>query len=110
MSLALRALSRWREWARLVACAAQRVLGGRARVYVAGGAAEDRLTLLSDVDVVVALKREPGFKEAAAVRARVLEEAERLGLPLHAPVEIHVVGPEGLARYRALVEIECGER
>jgi hypothetical protein len=74
------------------------------------GAAEGRLTVLSDVDVVVVLPGDPGFREAAEARARILEAAERLGLPLYAPVELHIVGPRGFERYKRgrLVRLYAG--
>ena len=65
-----------------------------------GGAAEDRLTVLSDIDILIVLPRGPGFREAAGLRARILEAAEKLGLPLYAPVELHIVGEEELEKYR----------
>ena len=52
----LRLLARWRELAGIVAKACREVFGERCRaVYVAGGAAEDRLTVLSDIDVLWSL-------------------------------------------------------
>jgi predicted nucleotidyltransferase len=63
-----------------------------------GGAAEGRLTILSDIDVVIALPYEPSREETIDLIEKVFEEAEEQGLPLHAPVELHVVGPRGLQR------------
>ncbi len=68
------------------------------KVYLAGGAAEGRLTVLSDIDIVVVLPHEPAFEEAVRLRARIVEEAEKLGVPLYAPVELHIVGPRGLEK------------
>ncbi len=99
MSLTLKALRDWRRIACIVAEAARRVTGAR-EVYIAGGAAAGRLTVSSDIDVVVPLPREPSLEEAAELRARIIEEAEKLGLPAYAPVEIHLVGPQRLERYR----------
>jgi len=33
------------------------------------------------------------------LRAKILEEAENQGLPLHAPVELHIISSEGLEEY-----------
>ena len=88
--LILRELLNWRKHAEIIAEAVRRV-APRARVYVFGGAAEGRLTVRSDVDVAVVLEDELGLEEAVELRAKILEEAERLGLPLHAPVEIHII-------------------
>ena len=99
-------LRRWREYAMLVACAVEKVVSN-ALVFVAGGAAEDRLTISSDIDVVVVLPHRPSFEEAVDLRTRILEEAEKLGLPLTAPVEIHLVGQEDLKHYKTLERVKC---
>ena len=90
----------------LVACAVREVVPN-ARVFLTGGAAEGRLTVSSDIDVVVVLQHEPTFEEAAEIRAKILEEAEKLGLPIFAPVELHIVGNASLRRYRTLEPVEC---
>jgi len=97
--LILRDLARWRRLAEIVAGAVKSV-NPDAKVYVAGGAAENRLTVLSDIDVVVVLPREPDHGERIALMERVFEEAEKRGLPLHAPIELHVIGPEKLRELR----------
>ncbi|RLE83814.1 MAG: hypothetical protein DRJ67_11595 [Thermoprotei archaeon] len=50
-----------------------------AEVYLAGGAAEGRLTVLSDIDVLIVPPEKPGFSQAIEIRVRVLEKAEKLG-------------------------------
>ena len=97
--LYLRLVSTWRRMAELVARAAKR-LYPEARVYVVGGAAEGRLTALSDVDVLVVLPWEPGPRERVEVKLRVMEEAFRLGLPIDYPVDLHVAGPRLYEHYR----------
>jgi len=94
----LRCLSRWRELVNIVKMAVEKVRPD-AEVYVVGGAAEDRLTILSDIDVVVVLEEEPSFEKASELRAKILEEAEKLGLPLYAPVELHIVSKKDFDRY-----------
>ncbi|ABW02260.1 nucleotidyltransferase domain-containing protein [Caldivirga maquilingensis] len=91
-------LREWREWARAVAEAVKRVRGD-AEVYVIGGAVEGRLTVLSDIDVLIALPQSPSLQEAAKLRAEVWVEMERMGLPPHLPIELHIIGTEQLARY-----------
>ena len=39
------------------------------------------------------------FNEAVELRSRILEEAEKLGLPLYAPIELHIIGKEELRKY-----------
>ena len=97
----LRIIHEWRRYAHVVARAVKQVVP-EAKAYLAGGAAENRLTVLSDIDILVVLPRRPGFREAAELRARILEEAEKLGLPLYAPVELHIVGEEDLEKYRRM--------
>ncbi|MEM4970842.1 MAG: nucleotidyltransferase domain-containing protein [Sulfolobales archaeon] len=91
-------LARWRELAAIVARAAKMVEPG-AEVYVVGGAAENRLTILSDIDVVIALPEEPDHDRIIDLEAKIFEKAEELGLPLHAPVELHIVGPRSLQKF-----------
>jgi len=110
VSLWLKALGRWREFAAIVACAVQKALP-QARVYLTGGAAEKRLTVASDIDVVVVVgEKTPEFEEAVEIRAKVMEEAEKLGLPLYAPIDLHIVGEKDLKRYQALKPIKCREK
>lgn len=97
----LRIIREWRRYAHIVAKAVKQVVP-EAKVYLVGGAAENRLTVLSDIDILVVLPHRPGFGEAAGLRARILEAAEKLGLPLYAPVELHIVGEEDLERYRRM--------
>ena len=89
----------WRRMARVVAEAAQSLYPG-ARVYVIGGAAEDRLTAVSDVDVLLVLPWEPGPRERLRIKIRVMEEAFRRGLPLDYPIDLHVAGPRSVEAYR----------
>ena len=60
-----------------------------AEVYVVGGAAEGRLTILSDVDVLVCVKKEG--EDLRELRKQILVKAmDKYGLPWDYPVEIHV--------------------
>lgn len=40
-------------------------------VYLTGGAAENRLTILSDIDIVVVLPEKPSFEEAVKLRVKI---------------------------------------
>ncbi|KSW12635.1 hypothetical protein CF15_01045 [Pyrodictium occultum] len=95
----MRLLAGWRSYIEAVRRAVEKTVPG-ARLYLAGGAAEGRLTVASDIDVLVVLPRRPSYTEAVELRARILEEAERQGLPLYAPVELHIIGSEDLEGYR----------
>jgi len=100
--------STWREAATVVARVAKRLYPG-AKVYVIGGAAENRLTALSDVDVLVVLPWDPSPSERLEAKKRIMLGAFDEGLPLDYPIDLHVTGPEGLKqclRYvRRMVEI-----
>ncbi|MGC8983384.1 MAG: nucleotidyltransferase domain-containing protein [Desulfurococcaceae archaeon] len=87
-------LKMWRKAAEVIAKAAEEA-GLRAEVYVVGEAAEGRLTVLSDVDVVIAVHGEPSADEAKGIRRLVLRlTIDHYGLPWDYPVEVHVMGYE----------------
>lgn len=91
-----RRLQQWREYVQKIFAAVRDVLGGSIEVYVFGGAAEDRLTALSDIDVAIVLPKEPSPRERLRIKQRVFARAvDAYGLPWDYPVEIHVVGPKG---------------
>ncbi len=90
--------STWRKAAAIVAKAA-RTLYPEARVYVFGGAAEDRLTATSDVDILVVLPEDPSPAERLKAKIDIMLRAFDLGLPLHYPIDLHVVGPKGFKEY-----------
>jgi len=92
-------VSTWRRAAEITARAAKRLYPG-ARVYVIGGAAENRLTATSDVDVLVVLPWEPGPRERLQAKLRIMEEAFRSGLPLDYPIDLHIAGPASLEKYK----------
>ena len=87
-------LRRWREAVEAIAKAV-RDLGVKAELYVIGGAAESRLTILSDIDVLLCLKEELGPEDLWALRRRVLGVAmDKYGLPMDYPVELHIQDKE----------------
>ena len=71
-----------------------------AEVYLFGGAAEGRLTILSDVDVLVVFREKLTTEKRVEVLARLWEELERSGVPPYYPLDIHVVGRDELDAYR----------
>jgi len=95
----LRLLTAWRRYVAAVVAAVQK-LYPQARVYVIGGAAEGRLTALSDIDVLVVLPWEPSGKEKLHVSRTIYETAVEHGLPWDYPLNLHVTGPRGFERYR----------
>ena len=94
----LRILMGWRKYVKVVAEAVKAAIP-EVKIYVTGSAVEDRLTVESDIDVLVVLPHRPSFAEAVELRAKILEEEERLGFPLYVPIELHIIGEEELKRY-----------
>ena len=103
-------LRRWREYAEAIARAV-RELAPRARIYVVGSVARGRYTVMSDIDILVVLPRDAGISDRRRFAKEVLIVAmDRFGLPIDAPVEIHVVfeGEEGAYLREGYVEIDAG--
>lgn len=90
-------LKKWRVWAELVAKACLEVLGGECRgVYVVGGAAEDRLTVLSDIDVVIVVDnaKHASLDTILAVK----KKASELGLSDEVPLDLKILVQEEFTR------------
>jgi len=77
----LRILLNWRKYVRIIYRAIKSVIPD-AEVYVIGGAAENRLTTMSDIDILVVLSEKPSFNEAVEFCMKIMEKAEELNLPL----------------------------
>jgi predicted nucleotidyltransferase len=105
----LRARLMWRCYVALLAEAAREVLGGT-EVYVFGSAVEGRLTADSDIDVAVVMQSPPvEGSRRAELTARILEAAERRGVPWWYPFEIHLLLPGGLELLEArFVRVDWG--
>jgi predicted nucleotidyltransferase len=66
-----------------------------AEVYLIGGAAEGRLTVLSDVDVLVVIKRGLDTESLNEFRRAIYARAvDVYNLPWDCPVEIHIMTGE----------------
>lgn len=97
----LRNLNRWRTYVNIIARVVKEI-SPDAEVYLIGGAAENRLTVLSDIDILVALPHEPSLEEALRLKTMIFEKAEEQGLPPYAPIELHITSIKTLHRYRGL--------
>jgi predicted nucleotidyltransferase len=85
-------LRRWREAVKAVERAAKDV-NKEAKVYVIGGAAEGRLTVESDVDVIVCIPVSADEDEARRLRREIIKRAiDVYGLPWDYPIELHLYG------------------
>jgi len=90
----LKYLRVWREAVKAVARAVKD-LDPLAEVYVVGGAAENRLTVLSDIDIVVIPSRPLDSEAANRLRREVYARVtDFYNLPWDYPVEIHVMQRE----------------
>ncbi len=104
-------LRRWRELAAIVAAACREVLSESClEVYVVGGAAEGRLTALSDIDVVAVLDRPVRGPEALDLIVGIMEAAMDMGLPEEAPIDLKLLSTEEFEAlrgraYRAAVRV-----
>lgn len=98
-------LSRWREYALKVARAAKDIVPD-AKVYVIGGVAENRVTVLSDIDILIVVPGNRGDRGELTVR--ILERAiDVYGLPWDAPVELHIAFGDEEKMYKG-VRVEIG--
>ncbi len=95
----LELISTWRDVAKIVARVAKRLYPG-CKVYAFGGAAEDRLTALSDLDILIVLPYEPSPRERLEVKKRIVLEAFEEGVPWDYPLDLHVTGPQGFKNYK----------
>ena len=95
----LKLLKAWRTVALRAAAAIKRIYP-QAEVYLFGGAAEGRLTALSDVDLAVIIE-EVG-DDRGEILARIWEELEKEGIPQYYPLEIHVLSRDEMARLRGI--------
>jgi len=83
-------LRKWRELAKVVAKACKEVLGRECiNVYVVGGAAEDRLTVLSDIDIAI-IVGDPELKNIETI-VTIKRKSEELGIPTEAPIDIKIL-------------------
>lgn len=82
-------LRNWRKAAEAVARAAREIRHD-AKVYVIGGAAEGRLTVESDVDLVVCIPS-ASREELSSLMKEIMRRAIDLhGLPWDYPIELHM--------------------
>lgn len=95
----LKLLSKWRSVVARAARAIKRACPD-AEIYLFGGAAEDRLTILSDIDLAVVL--ESLSRDRADLLAEIWRLLEEEGIPLHYPLEIHVLDKREFERLKGL--------
>ena len=93
----LRELLKWRHYVDIFAKAVKKVFGDKAEVYVFGSAVENKLTVDSDIDILIVLDEVP---KSGLERAKLVEEmwriAEEMGIPWWYPIEAHLATQEEL--------------
>jgi len=88
----------WRDSVEKVAKAVKD-LEPLAEVYVVGGVAEGRLTVLSDVDVVIVVDKDFNASDVNMLRRSVYVRAVDLyGLPWDYPIDIHIMSRDEFTR------------
>ncbi|WP_243671158.1 nucleotidyltransferase domain-containing protein [Vulcanisaeta sp. JCM 16161] len=70
---------------------AARDLIPNARVFVIGGVAEGRTTVLSDIDILIIIPRGTHVNRSRLYRDILVRAMDIYGLPWDAPVELHIV-------------------
>jgi len=93
-------LKKWREYAVKIAKATRDIVPD-AQVYVIGGVAENRVTIYSDVDILVALPtRTLDDNLVKKLKVEILTRAmDNYNLPWDAPVEIHIADAKTIEKY-----------
>ncbi|BFH72893.1 nucleotidyltransferase domain-containing protein [Sulfurisphaera javensis] len=92
-------LSRWGEHAKNIAKTPKEIYPN-AEVYVFRGVAEDRITVLSDIDILIVFNYKLEDKEIMNLRKRIFFNAvDKHGLPFDSPVKLHVVDDDKAKLY-----------
>jgi len=92
-------LRNWKHYVNLLAKSIKELLPNT-QAYVIGGAAEDRLTILSDIDVLIVIDKPLTDSQRRKLKTDILWNAiEKYGLPWDYPVEIHIATKEELKTY-----------
>jgi len=95
----LQLLRRWRNVVEIVA----RVVGElypEAEVYLFGGAAEDRLTVLSDIDIAIVFKKPLDLEKQAEIASRIWDKLEEYGVPPYYPLHLVVLSESEFEKLR----------
>jgi len=106
----LQLLRRWRSVVEIVA----RVVGelySEAEVYLFGGAAEGRLTVLSDIDVAVVFDEPLDLEKRAEIASTVWEKLEEYGVPPYYPLHLVILSRAEFEKLRgSKVRVSKAER
>ncbi len=101
----LKKLHAWREHIVPLAKAAWKILP-EAKVYIYGGAAENRLTVLSDIDVLIVHSSIPlNPKDKMRLKIKLWQIAEEYGVPWDYPFDIHLLTPEEFENFKRNIKL-----
>jgi len=95
----LQLLRRWRNVVEIVA----KVVGElypEAEVYLFGGAAEDRLTVLSDIDIAIVFKKPLDLEKQAEITSMIWEKLEEYRVPPYYPLHLAVLSGSEFEKLR----------
>ena len=88
-------LKNWRKYTPQVVKACKEVLGNHCKqIYITGGAAENRLTVQSDIDIL-AITANPQLKTPETI-IKIKRKAQQLGTPPQLPLDIKILTPQEL--------------
>lgn len=103
----LRELLKWRSYIPILIETVKKVLDENAGVYVTGSAIDDRLTVDSDIDVLVVVDKIP---EKGLERAKIIDRVwaymEKKGISWWYPFEIHLITRNELEKFAKMGRIE----
>lgn len=95
----------WRRYITRLASAIKEVLGDDVRIYIFGSAAKERLTAVSDIDVLIISKNIPkSFMERVALKLRIIDLSS---LPDNNPFELHLVNDKEAKLYFHHIKDDC---
>ncbi len=89
-------LREWRKWSEKRAVIVREILAD-AEVYVIGSVARGEAVAASDLDILVVSEKIPDNPRERSKLKAVIEERARL--PLHHPIQLHLVKPGEKKRY-----------
>ncbi len=95
---------KWREYAQSAARAALEVVPG-VEVYVVGGVAEEKTTVYSDIDILIVVPE--GVDRKNLYVKTITKAMDKHGLPLDAPVELHIATREEARHYMKSKVVEA---
>lgn len=90
----LKKLLQWRQYLPALREAINQTLPAK-EIYIIGGAAENRLTALSDIDILIVTDKPPANpKEKAEITSKIREKLEEKGINHTYLYQFHIKNPQ----------------